>query len=127
MLGDKVKEKIKVKEGVVEEFEKHYKQMCNPLYQRKKNRNVSVESPFDSNNVPPSQYLIDDYKLPVNPNKMRPDEIDFKNVGLAGRVSQIGKLILELGSKKAQYITTISLRQDDEVPPTPQFNNKMGK
>ena len=25
MLGDKVKEKIKVKEGVVEEFEKHYK------------------------------------------------------------------------------------------------------
>ena len=41
---------------------------------------------------------------------MRPDEIDFKNVGLAGRVSQIGKLILELGSKKAQYITTISLR-----------------
>ncbi len=110
MLGDKVKEKIKVKEGVVEEFEKHYKQMCNPLYQRKKNRNVSVESPFDSNNVPPSQYLIDDYKLPVNPNKMRPDEIDFKNVGLAGRVSQIGKLILELGSKKAQYITTISLR-----------------
>ena len=75
--------------------------MCNPLYQRKKNRNVSVESPFDSNNVPPSQYLIDDYKLPMNPNKMVPADIDFKKVPLAGRVSQIGKMILELGSKKA--------------------------
>jgi hypothetical protein len=32
LLHEKIKEKIKVKEGVIEEFEKHYQEMCNPLY-----------------------------------------------------------------------------------------------
>lgn len=29
MLKEKPKEKIKIKEGVIEEFEKRYKEMCN--------------------------------------------------------------------------------------------------
>lgn len=64
--------------------------MCNPVYQRKKNRNVSIESPFDGNNIPPKQYLVDDYAFPVNPTKMNPMDNDFKKVPLAGRVTEIG-------------------------------------
>lgn len=30
MLKEKSKPKIQIKEGVIEEFERHYKEMCNP-------------------------------------------------------------------------------------------------
>ena len=63
MLHEKPKELIRIKDGHVEEFEKVYKAMCNPVYQRKKNRNVSMDSPFDKLNVPPREYLEYDYKI----------------------------------------------------------------
>ncbi len=46
-----------IKEGVIEEFDKRYGEMCNQQYQMTKNRNVSPESPFDKKNSPPREYL----------------------------------------------------------------------
>eukprot|EP00347_Sterkiella_histriomuscorum_P014522 403360558 len=109
MLQDKPKEKLQIKEGVIEEFEKKYSEMCNQQYQIKKNRDVSPTSPFDKMNVPPKQYLEADYKLSTNPNKHIPSNIDVSKVPLAGHLSELGEKILALGSKKAQYISTFNM------------------
>eukprot|EP00347_Sterkiella_histriomuscorum_P000580 403375300 len=115
MLGDKPKEKISIREGHHEEFDRIYKEMCNPWYQRNKNSNVSGQSPFNKNNVPPKQYLEYDYEIAKSPTKLDPSEFDPKSVPLAGRVTEIGQRILDLGSKKAQYITSIKLGNPDLV------------
>ncbi|CDW78627.1 UNKNOWN [Stylonychia lemnae] len=111
MLKEKSKEKLQIKEGVIEEFEKKYSAMCNQQYQIKKNRDVSPSSPFDKDNIPPLQYLQMDYKIPNSPNKQKPQDIDISKVPLAGRLSELGEKILSLGSKKAQYLTTFQMGQ----------------
>ena len=73
---------------------------------RKKHKNVSPDSPFDKKNVPPQQYLVDDYKLLEKPNKLNLKDFDMTNIKLAGRLSEVGQKILTLGGKKALYITT---------------------
>ena len=93
---------------MIQEFDKNYKAMCNQQYQRKKNRNVSPESPFDKNNIPPKQYLQYDYQIPKNPTKQNPKEIDISNIQLAGRLTEVGQKIIAFGSKKAPYITTMN-------------------
>lgn len=102
MLHEKHKEKITIKDGHVEEFNKIYQAMCNPIYQRKKNRNVSKDSPFDKLNIPPREYLEHDYEIAKSPNKINAQEMDASKIPLAGRITQIGQKILDLGSRKAK-------------------------
>ena len=99
MLKEKVKEPIQIKEGFIQEFDKHYQEMCNHQYQRSKNRNVSPDNPFDKHNQPPKQYLEYDYAIPKNPTKLDPKEIDISNVPLAGRLTEVGQRILALGGR----------------------------
>ena len=102
MLLEKRKEKMQIKEGVIQEFDKRYGEMCNQEYQIKKNRNVSSDSPFDKKNSPPRQYLEVDSKLAKSPNKVRPaDQGQATDVPLAGKLSDLGQQILSLGCKKA--------------------------
>ncbi|CDW74739.1 UNKNOWN [Stylonychia lemnae] len=122
MLHDRAKEAIKVKEGHTQEFDKIYNEQCNPQFQRNKNRNVSNQSPFDKNNVPPKQYLEDDYVISKSPNKMSPNQYDASKIPLAGRVSEIGHRILELGSRRALYITSIQLGNQEGTTNT-GYNN----
>ena len=46
--------KITVKQSVLDEFEKAYAMNCDQKLTRKKNRNVSYDSPFDPANKPPA-------------------------------------------------------------------------
>jgi hypothetical protein len=75
---------------------------------RKKNRNVSVDSPFDKNNIPPREYLEFDKPITDNPTKVNPKDFDQSKIPLAGRLSEVGQKILSLGGKKALYITTMN-------------------
>ncbi len=45
---------------------------------------------------------------------------NIRDIPLAGRVTEIGKKILELGSKKAKHISNINI----SFPETPKENNK---
>lgn len=84
--------------------------MCNQKYQRNKNRDVSPDSPFKRGNLPPAQYLNDDYAYAKNPTKIDPirDGGDINKIPLAGRLTEVGEKILKLGSKKAPFITTLN-------------------
>jgi hypothetical protein len=50
---EKPKVKMSIKQSIVDDFEKAYKNNCNQEKMRKKNRNVSPDSPFDPLNKPP--------------------------------------------------------------------------
>ena len=80
------------------------------------------ESPFNhALNPPPPGYLEVDRKLPPNPTKLNPQDVPLKNLPLAGHLSEIGQKILELGSKKAVYVTTLNWgigTKDEKSPET---------
>ena len=50
-----------------------------------------------------------------SPNKVNPYELGMPKTRIAGRVSSIGEKILNLGSKKAPYITTIHFGDDNNI------------
>lgn len=75
---------------------------------RKKNRGVSSDSPFYEGNSPPQQYLEIDYKLAEKPTKINPASIDISKIKATGKLSDVGKRILVVGTKKAHYITTMN-------------------
>ena len=74
--------------------------------QRARGRNCSLDSQFDSNNIPPKEYLQNDPKFLDKPGRLDLTSIDTRKQPLAGRLSEIGQQILKLGSKKAGYICT---------------------
>lgn len=60
---------------------------------RKKNRDVSYDSPFEPNNIPPKEHLLADIILD-KPGKIDLSRIDATKIPLAGRMGELGKLIL---------------------------------
>ena len=58
---------------------------------------VSKDSSFHPQNKPPAQYLIDDPIL-EKPGRLRVRDIDTSKQRLAGRLTEIGEKILEIGS-----------------------------
>lgn len=71
---DKPKMKPTIKQSIIDQFEKAYKNNCNQDKNRLKNRNVSHDSPFDPVNKPPRQYLEDDIIL-EKPGKLNLKEV----------------------------------------------------
>jgi hypothetical protein len=57
MLQDKPKIVYKIKERVIEDFERKYSEACNQKMMRKKNRGVSKDSPFFEGNKPPIEHI----------------------------------------------------------------------
>lgn len=105
---EKEKQKIKpsIKQSIIDDFEKAYILNCNQEKQRKKNRNVSLDSPFDPFNKPPREYLEDDPKFLEKPGKIDLKKINTHGQPLAGRLTEIGEQILLIGSQKAKFICT---------------------
>ena len=68
----KVKEKIFVKQGILDEFDKVYAENCDQNLTRLRHRNVSHDSPFDPRNKPGQQYMdavkADEAKVAKRPN-----------------------------------------------------------
>lgn len=97
-----------IKQQIIDDFEKAYKANCNQEKQRMKNRNVSLDSPFDPLNKPPKEYLEDDPKFLEKPGKINLKQIktNTKTQPLAGRLTEIGEQILLIGSQKAKFICT---------------------
>lgn len=57
---------------------------------RKKHKSVSPDSPFDKNNLPPRQYLVDDKHIIEKPNHIDLKDYDASKIPLAGRLSEVG-------------------------------------
>lgn len=79
---------------------------------RRKNRGASPDSPFYEGNKPPKEYLEFNYKLTDKPTKFNPASIDMSKVKATGKLSEVGKRVLEVGTKKAHYITTMKWNED---------------
>jgi hypothetical protein len=92
------REKPQIKQSIIDDFEKAYSRICNKETQRKKNRNVSFDSPFDPANKPPAQYLQIDRGLSEKPTKIDVRRISMPKAPLAGRLTEIGEEILKRGS-----------------------------
>ena len=105
-IKKKQKEKLTVKQEILDEFERRFSENCNQILMRKKHKSVSPDSPFDKNNLPPRCYLVDDKNIKEKPNKIELKDYDVSQMPLAGRLSEVGQKILTLGSKQALYITT---------------------
>ena len=58
---------------------------------------MSPDSSFHPGNKPPRQYLIDDPIL-EKPGRLRVQDIDISKQRLAGRLTEIGEKIIEIGS-----------------------------
>lgn len=89
-------------------FESQFDMRFEGKFQVLKNRNVSGESPFNKVNAPPPGYLINNQKLPQNPTKQNPGDVEFKKLPLAGQLTDIGQKILDLGSRKAMHVMTLN-------------------
>lgn len=57
---------------------------------RIKNRNVSMDSPFDPKNVPPNQYLQPE-KILEKPCKLDHTGIDATKIPFSGKLGELGK------------------------------------
>ena len=103
----KKKEKIKVAQSFLDEFEIKYAANCDQQATRLKNRNVSSDSPFDPRNKPPAQHLIADALSPA-PHSMNNDTYKkfVTDKRMAGSLTKMGTKILDEGPKKAGYIVT---------------------
>jgi len=83
-----------IKQSIIDDFERAYRNNCDQEKQRTKNRNVSVDSFFDPMNKPPKEYT-QDYPLFLD-KPCRINILNFKkeNKPLAGKLTQIGQQIL---------------------------------
>ena len=103
---EKVRQKPEIKQSIIDDFERTYAHICDKDRQRKKNRNVSVDSFFDPNNKVPVEYLRVDPSFLEKPGKIDITRVDPGNRKLAGRLTEIGEQILKIGSQKAKFICT---------------------
>lgn len=71
---------------------------------REKHRNVSGDNYFHQDNKPPLQYLTHE-KILEKPGRINLKGIDTSRVPLAGKLGEIGKLIIE-DPKHVSYFTT---------------------
>lgn len=101
-VGKKIN-KVTVKQSAIDEFDRVYAMNCDQKLTRKKNRNVSYDSPFDPANKPPAQHLLPENVL-EKPGKIDLKQYDATKIPLAGRMGELGKLILE--RKMAKHIST---------------------
>lgn len=67
--------------------------------------NLGNDNPFLESNKPPVDYLIPD-KILEKPNKIQNLNLYKNDKPLAGRFSEIGEKIFEVGSRKAFMIHT---------------------
>ena len=104
-LPKKEKFKNTIQQSFIEEFERKYKEGCDNKFQNKKQRGVSSDNPFDENNKPPLEHLIPDYIL-EKPCKIQNLQSFKDSKPLAGKFSEIGQQIFNLGGKKAAHIVT---------------------
>lgn len=97
--------KPEIKQSIIDDFEKAYARNCDQTQQRRKNRNVSPDSQFDKNNVPPIQHLVNE-KILEKPNRLDVSKLKTTNLPLAGHLTEIGEQILKIGAQQAKFICT---------------------
>ena len=95
--------KVTVKQSVLDEFDKVYAFNCDQQLVRTKNRNVSKDSMFDPANKAPAQHLIPQNILD-KPGRIDLTQLDASKIPLAGRMGELGKLILD--RKMGKWIST---------------------
>ena len=71
---------------------------------RTKHRKVSPDNPFDENNIPPKEHLIAN-KILEKPGRINITSLDGSQIPMAGRLGELGKMILS-GGKEAKHMTT---------------------
>ena len=114
---EKVKLQPTIKQSIIDDFNRAYALNCDKERQRKKNRNVSYDSPFDPDNKPPKEYLIDDPKFLDKPGRLDLKHMANSKLPLAGRLTEIGEQILLIGSQKAKFICTGHWDQLEQINP----------
>lgn len=105
---EKVKMKPTVKQSIIDDFDKAYLANCDQDRQRKRMRNVSIDSFFNPSNKPPKEYLENDPSYLEKPGKL---DLNYVKANapvrpLAGRLTEIGEQILLKGSGKAKFVCT---------------------
>lgn len=86
---EKVREKPTIKQSILDDFEKVYALNCDQERQRKRMRNVSMDSPFEPRNKPPDQHLRPDNIL-EKPTRLNVQSMEKNQKPLAGRLTEIG-------------------------------------
>ena len=76
---EKVRPKPSIKQSIIDDFERTYAHICDKDRQRKKNRNVSVDSFFDPNNKVPKEYLQVDPSFLDKPHRIDILKVDPGN------------------------------------------------
>lgn len=84
------KKKITVKQSVLDDFDRVYAANCDQKQQRRRMRNVSMDSPFEPQNMPPAGHLRPD-SIMEKPCKINMLSVPKNTKPLAGRLTEIGK------------------------------------
>lgn len=89
--------------------QQEFDRICNESYEKdRKNKrwiNLGSENPFLEGNKPPIDHLIPD-KILEKPNKIQNLNLYKNDKPLAGRFSEIGEKLLQVGNRKAFMIHT---------------------
>lgn len=93
------------KQSFIDDFDKMYFDNCDNKKMNTKMRGVSIGNSFHASNKRPVEYLIPDFIL-EKPGKISNLSQLRDSRPLAGRFSEIGSKIFEVGNKKAGLITT---------------------
>ena len=96
--------KLDIKQSVIDDFDRVYAINCDQKKMRTKHRKVSPDNPFDENNIPPKEHLIPN-KILEKPGRINIGALDGSQIPMAGRLGELGKMILS-GGKEAKHMTT---------------------
>ncbi len=91
MLKEKPRPKQKIKQEILDEFERRYGETCNQNHMRKKMRNVSPDNVFNKVNLPPKEHIEEDTNISKKINNVSPTDFDSSKIPLAGRLSELGQ------------------------------------
>jgi hypothetical protein len=91
----KIKEKMNVKQSLLDEFDRVYAENCDQKLTRLRHRNVSHDSPFDPRNAPGLKYMealkADEAKVAKRPNQVNVNDfIGSTRKEASGKMTGLG-------------------------------------
>ena len=89
-LPKKQKQKVSVKQKVIDDFDRMYLENCDNKKMNIKHRGVSVGNSFHHSNVRPAQHLIPE-KILEKPGRIKDLSMFKDKKALAGKFSEIGE------------------------------------
>lgn len=108
-MAEEVPSRRKVYSNIKPEIAEQFERICYDNYAQnamnKRKIKLSINNPFEESNKSPAEYLVPD-KILEKPGQIS-DLSQFKTTKpLAGRFSEVGEKIFEMGHKKAYLIQT---------------------